>query len=454
MHAYEKHILNVEKHRQMILDAERYLWKNPEPGYKEWKTQKYLAEQFEALGYELTYAGNIPGFYTDLDTGRPGPTVLLMAEMDSLVVASHPECDPETGAVHACGHHTQCAGLLGAAAALKEPGALDGLCGKIRLMAVPAEELIEVEWREQLRKEGTIRYFGGKQEFIARGYMDGIDFNMLIHSSTQREHRYMNTHRGQNGCVIKSVTFTGRSSHAGSAPHNGINALYAANTAMSAINALRETFKDGDMTRVHPIITQGGTVVNAVPETVKMEAYVRGASTKAILRENTKVNRAIAASALALGANAIFGDRPGYMPCKNTPEAIPLSVEAMAAVVGEENVEYRDVWGAGSTDMGDMTTLFPTAYMHAGGVAGKPHGNTYHVTDADAACVDPAKVLCVLTHMLLENDAAKLWEIKQNFTPVFENTEAYCAAMDSLIMDGPAVTYHDDGTATVWYEKK
>ena len=134
----------VEAYRENILAAERHIWKNPETGYREWKGNEYLLKQFRELGYEPTLAGNIPGFYVDVDTGRPGPTVAVMGEMDSLICATHPDADPETGYVHACGHCCQAAGLLGLAAALTEPGILDGWNGKIRLMAVPAEELIRL----------------------------------------------------------------------------------------------------------------------------------------------------------------------------------------------------------------------------------------------------------------------------------------------------------------------
>ena len=72
----------VEKHRERIENAYEFFWKNPETGYKEWKGHKYLADEFRALGYELAEAGNIPGFYTDVVTGRPGPTVLVIGEMD------------------------------------------------------------------------------------------------------------------------------------------------------------------------------------------------------------------------------------------------------------------------------------------------------------------------------------------------------------------------------------
>ena len=154
----------VDKHRQKILDALDYIWKNPETGFREVKTSAYLEKEFEGLGYTLTRAGNIPGFYTDIDTGRPGPTVLIFGEMDSLICPEHPDADPDTGAVHCCGHSAQCAALLGLAAAAKEPGILDELCGRIRFCAVPAEELIEIEYRSGLRKKGKIHYMGGKSE--------------------------------------------------------------------------------------------------------------------------------------------------------------------------------------------------------------------------------------------------------------------------------------------------
>ena len=150
-----QHLAAVEKHRQRVLDALDYIWRNPETGYKEWKTHDYMVRQFEALGYELTCAGDIPGFYTVLDTGRPGPELLILGEMDSLIVPGHPDADPETGAVHACGHAAQCAALVGIAAALKEPGALDDLSGRIRLCAVPAEEMIEIGYRMGLQEQGV-----------------------------------------------------------------------------------------------------------------------------------------------------------------------------------------------------------------------------------------------------------------------------------------------------------
>jgi len=229
----------VERYRDLILAAERYIWRNPETGYKEIKTSTYLAKEFEALGYELTYAEGITGFYTVVDTKREGPEVLVLGELDSIICPDHKDADPETGAVHSCGHNAQCAALLGVAAALKEEAVLARLSGRIRLCAVPAEELLEIEYRQKLKNEGKIKYFGGKSEYLSRGYFDGVDMALMVHTSNT-----FFSQSGSVGCIAKSITYKGKAAHAGGAPWAGVNALYAANCGLNAINAIRETFRE------------------------------------------------------------------------------------------------------------------------------------------------------------------------------------------------------------------
>lgn len=95
----------VEKYRSLILDAEKFIWKHPETGYRERVTSQYMENAFLQLGYTIVRAENITGFYTQIDTGREGPTVLILGELDSIICPSHPDADPVTGAVHSCGHH-------------------------------------------------------------------------------------------------------------------------------------------------------------------------------------------------------------------------------------------------------------------------------------------------------------------------------------------------------------
>ncbi|MBE6911076.1 MAG: amidohydrolase [Ruminococcaceae bacterium] len=434
----------VDKYRDLILEAERYIWKNPETGYKEVKTSKYLAKQFEKLGYKLTYADGITGFYTVIDTGREGPEVLILGELDSIICPAHPEADPVTGAVHSCGHNAQCAALLGVAAALTDEKVLSNLSGRIRLCAVPAEELLEIEYRSRLMKEGKIKYFGGKPEFLHRGYFDGVDIAFMVHTSDN----YASA-KGAVGCMAKKIIYKGTAAHAGGSPWAGKNALYAANCGLNAVNAIRETFKESDIIRVHPIITRGGDMVNAIPETVTLESYVRGASFDAIVTENKKVNRAFVGGALSVGTNVEIVDFPGYAPLSNNDNMIALASDAAALVIPEENFTANNSIGSGSTDMGDLSSIMPVIHPYAGGAVGKSHGNDYQIADPERACVKNAKWQVAMLKLLLENGGERAKKIIAEYEPPFASKEEYLAFLDSLNNSGDRITYNEDGTANI-----
>ena len=441
-----KHVKTaVEKYRDLILSAERYIWKNPETGYKEYKTSAYMAEQFRALGYDLTMADGITGFYTVVDTGREGPEVLVLGELDSIICPAHPESDPETGAVHSCGHNAQCAALLGVAAALKEKEVLEGLCGRIRLCAVPAEELLEIEYRSTLKKQGKIKYYGGKSEFLSRGYFDGVDLAFMIHTSTS-----FAVTGGSNGCIAKQIIYKGVAAHAGGSPERGVNALYAANCGMNAVNALRETFRDSEQIRFHPIVTSGGAMVNAIPEKAVMESYVRGKTMEAMVRENKKVNRALCGAALSMGANVEIIDLPGYSPLVNAPDMIDVVADAMKQALPEEEFTLSpEKFSAGSTDMGDLSCIMPVVHPYAGGTTGHSHGSDYQVVDPEKACVKSAILQVAMLTLLLGNGGKRAKEIVAAYKPLFASKAEYLAFQDSLNTEGDRIVYSEDGSARV-----
>ena len=438
-----KQVAAVEKNRELILSALDYIWTNPETGYREVKTSKYLAEAFEKLGYELTMAGDIPGFYTVLDTGRPGPEVLVLGEMDSLICPDHPESDPETGAVHCCGHAAQSAALLGIAAALKEPGVLDELSGRIRLCAVPAEELIEIEYRSDLKDKGVIKYMGGKGEFLRRGYFEGVDVALMVHTTVGTE---LGGRIGSVGCLAKRVIYKGRSSHAGGSPWNGCNALYAAQLGLAAINSIRETFMEKDIIRVHPIITKGGNAVNAIPDEVIIESYVRGRTYEAIEAANAKVNRALVGAALSLGANIDIQDTPGYGPLVNAPGMLEVARDAAAETLPDLTYEYNHVVGSGSTDMGDLSCVMPVVHPYMPGSEGISHGANYRIVNPELACVGSAKWQVGMITLLLKNGGERARKIADEFEPPFASVEEYFKYVDSLECRGDRITYNDDKT--------
>ena len=434
----------VDKHRQLILDAERYIWNNPETGYREYKTTAYLEEKFTELGYDLVKAEGITGFYTRIDTGRPGPELLILGEMDSVICSTHPECDKETGAVHSCGHHAQCAALLGIAAALKEPGALDGLSGAIRLCAVPAEELLELEFRSKLKAEGKIKYFGGKPEFLRRGMFDGVDLALMVHTAETYSVRY-----GSVGCIAKKIIYKGKAAHAGGAPWEGVNALYAAMNGMNAVNAIRETFKEPDQLRFHPIITKGGDIVNAIPATAEIETYIRGKTFKAITDVNKRINRALAGAAVSIGARLEIIDIPGYAPLNNSMDMIEVAKEAMAIALPDETFTVRPVYGTGCTDMGDLSAIMSAIHPYCPGGVGTGHGSDYYITDPEAACLGSAKLQLGMIKVLLSDGAERAKKIVADFVPEFASKDEYLAFLDTLDAAGEHVVYNDDGSVTV-----
>ena len=432
-------IAAVEKHQTLILEAERYIWKHPETGYKEFKTSAYMAAAFNNLGYDLVMADGITGFYTVVDTGKPGPEILILAELDSVICPEHKDADPVTGAVHSCGHNTQCAALIGIAAALKEPGILDKFCGKIRLCAVPAEELLEIEYRTNLKKEGKIKYLGGKSEFLSRGYFDGVDIAFMVHAATS-----FSVIGGHVGCIAKWITYKGVAAHAGGSPWDGRNALYAASCGLNAINAIRETFQEKDIIRVHPIITAGGKMVNAIPEAAVLESFVRGATFDAICDANKKVNRALCGAALSLGTNIEIVDIPGYAPLHDDPNLVKLSAEAAKLAIPEYEYIVSDKVSSGSTDMGDLCCIMPVVQPYAAGTQGRSHGNNYEVVDPIAACVGSAKLQLGMLLILLSNGAERAKKVIAEYKPLFASKDAYLQFMDSLYKEGDRIIYNDD----------
>ena len=440
----------VEKYRGLILSAERYIWENPETGYKEWKTNSYLKDKYTQLGYSLKEAGDIPGFTLEIDTGREGPCVLILGELDSVICPQHPESDPVTGAVHACGHNAQSAALLGVAAALTEDGMLDSLCGRIRLCAVPAEELLEIEYRSALKKKGTIKYFGGKTEFLWRGYFDGVDIAFMVHTGAN----VFSVRRGGHiGCITKKIIYKGKAAHAGGAPHLGKNALYAANCGINAVNAIRETFINSDLIRVHPIMTSGGAMVNAIPAEAVLESYVRGKTFEAIRKENRKVNRALVGAALSLGTNIEIIDNPGYAPETNDLNMCALAEEAASLAVGGYTFKTDIGMSTGSTDMGDLSCIMPTLQPFCPGSKGVGHGMDYYITDPVGECVDNAKFQLMMLFLLLVNGGERAYDILSKFTPRFASKDEYLAYIDGMSDSGDRIEYREDGSAVVRIDK-
>ena len=429
----------IDSRADEIIAMAKTILQNPEPGFRETKTSQLVGSKLAEMSIPFRAGLALTGIRAELIAGTAGPALAILGELDSLIVNQHPFADAATGAAHACGHHCQIAMMFGALYALRQPEVLSSLSGRLVFMAVPAEEYIEIEYRDGLRRAGKIEFLGGKPEMIKLGEFDDIDLAMMLHTTSNPAEKQLCISGTNNGTIAKKIQFIGKGAHAGGAPHLGINALNAATLALSAIHFNRETFRDEDTIRVHPIITKGGEAVSAVPADVRMETFVRGRTMDAIMDANKKVDRALRAGAMAVGASVNIQTIPGYMPLDqdhNLSEVFRFNAENL---VGKDNVGHVP-HRTGSTDMGDVSQLMPAIHPYVGGATGLGHGADYVIEDYGLAVITAAKALAGTAIDLMADGANSAGDIISSHRPNMTSGE-YLKFMRGIASEE---TYRDE----------
>ncbi len=205
----------------------------PETAFSEYRTAEKVRAAFAPLGLSCRTGQAITGLTADVRGRSDEATIALMGKLDAILLPDYPYADKTTGAAHACGHNVQLGALYGAAIGLVNSDVMRELDGTVRLMAVPAEKGVNISGREALIREGKIKAFNGKQEFIRLGLFDGVSAALMpaYHAGRQG-------FRGGAGglCVVpKLVRYRGKSAHPVNA-HIGVNALTAARIGLDAVD--------------------------------------------------------------------------------------------------------------------------------------------------------------------------------------------------------------------------
>ena len=413
----------IEKRLEDIRAIGMSIAEEPELGYKEVKTSAKVQEAFDRLGIAYETGFGVTGVKARLAGAGHRRTVALLGELDAIVCREHPMSDPVTGAAHCCGHNVQIANLLAVAMAVKDVDAMKYLGGDLVLFAVPAEEYVEIEYRNKLREEKKIEFLGGKAQIIAEGGFDDVDMALQMHvdPATHPEGNFTvgNT---SNGFIGKLITYRGKAAHAAGAPDKGINALNACMMGVMGVNAIRETFREEDCVRFHPIINSGGDLVNVIPDYVKMESYVRASNLPAMKDVNARINRALQAGAMALGAECDIHDLAGYLPMKPDENFRAVLRANAQEIFGAEFVTDGE-HAAGSTDMGDVSHIMPVVHPWVGCVSGVLHGANYRLTDEKTAFTKTPQVLAGTIVDLLWDDAAEAERICAAHKPELTKAE-------------------------------
>jgi len=410
----------IDENRDNIMELGDSVYAEPELGYKEFKTAEKVKKAFAVL--EIPYRDEvaITGVIGTVQGKSNKLKVAVMGELDAITAPSHPDADVRTGAAHACGHNCQLASMLGAAYGLTASGVMSELAGEVAFMAVPAEEFVELEYRDGLIEDGKISFIGGKQEFIKLGEFDDVDFMVMQHAGMGGADACAGL--TTNGFIGKMVRYIGKASHAGATPHLGINALNAANIGLTAVSYQRETFQDKDNIRVHPIITKGGDLVNVVPDDVRIETYIRGNNVDAILDADFKVTRAFRAGGDAVGAQTVIKDFPGYLPFNLCQPLMDVMYDNLLELVGDHAINLGAPL-SGSTDAGDVSGILPTLHAGFGGISGVLHGADMQIVDKELAYITAAKSLAMTVIDLLYGEGETGQTIKDTFVPLMSKEE-------------------------------
>lgn len=435
MDRLEQKILDIiDAHAEELNAVAMDIYHHAERGYIEIETAKIATDYLKKIGLTPREGLALTGFRADIGEGD-GPTVALIGELDGITCPAHPDASP-SGIAHACGHEAQMAAVLGAALALSDPEVKEALGGKAAVFAVPAEEFLSSSVRAELAKQQGIRYSGGKSELIRRGEFDDIDMALTshVHMLNNEDSDLLLGNCACTGFIGKTIIIHGRAAHAAQAPHDGINAVNAASLGFSALGMIRETFREKDCVRVHPIITEGGGAVNVVPDRVVIEMLLRALTLPAIEEVSKKVDRAYQGGAYSIGATAEIIDDQGFLPVIMRP-ADPVLLAAADVLKEREDLKVNtvtpDMINTASTDVGDLTHIMPVLNFTFGGTTGPLHSKDFRIVDSYKAHIMPAKMMAITAYRLLKDQAAEARATVAGFKPALSREE-YLAYAEKL----------------------
>ncbi len=320
---YEKMTQSIESHLDDYMAMVKSMYENPEIGFKEYKTQKLLADYLVKAGFEtkLSVACETD-FVAEYKTAKSGPVIAFMCEYDAL---------PEVG--HGCAHNLIAGIGIAAGEALKSIA--DEIGGTIRVVGTPAEE-----------------NFGGKVHMAKAGVFDDVDAALMVHPGTK------NGVGGKSNALNPvKFEFFGKNAH-GCQPQDGASALDAAVMTFMQINLMRQFVEPN--TFIHGIIRDGGQAANVIPAYASMEYYFRAPTMKYALEVTNK------AIACAEGACKATGTtfKTSIYECPYEDTLINYTLADMLTekyqLLGVEDIEPVNEVGAGSTDVGSVSYVCPT----------------------------------------------------------------------------------------------
>ena len=351
-----------------VIEWRRYFHEHPELSNREFNTSKKIAEHLKSLGLEVQTGMAHTGVVGILKGSKSGPVVALRADIDGLPVTERTPVPfaskvkgeyngIETGVMHACGHDTHIAILMGTAEVLSK--LKSEIKGTVKFIFQPAEEG---------PPEGEN---GGAKMMVEEGVLKNPDVDAIfgLHISAGTDVGKITYKPG--GTMAASQTFKikvkGKQTH-GSRPWGGIDPIVI---SAQIINGLQTIIsRDTELTKEAAVITvgliRGGIRSNIIPEEVEMIGTIRTLDYDMQKKLNAEMKKRVPAIAKAFGGDAIIEINEGLPITYNDVKLTAKMLPSLQKSAGKENVHLVDAV-TGAEDFSYFQKKVPGLYFFLGG---------------------------------------------------------------------------------------
>jgi amidohydrolase len=388
-----------------VIAIRRRIHRQPEIGLDLPKTQAVVLEELSKLGLEGRPGKALSSVVAVIEGGRPGPTVLLRADMDALPLHEDTGLDFSSeieGAMHACGHDTHVAMLLGAARLLQKRRA--ELPGKVILMFQPGEEGL-----------------GGAKSMIEEGLLEAAGPTaptgaLAVHIGTRYPTGEVHLRPGPQMAAtdVIRIWVRGRGGHA-SAPHLALDPIAVAAEIVLALQAMvtrRIDVFDPAVVTIAQITA--GTTNNIIPESVFLFGTIRTVSEESRAEVRAGVRRVAEGIAAAHGATAEVELEAGYPVTINDPAFTAFVMDTASSLIGADKVAELPAPIMGAEDFSYVLQRVPGAMAFVGArpdgqdpaTAPQNHSNVV-VFDEPAMAVGVTLYTAVAIRHLTETGASR-----------------------------------------------
>lgn len=342
----------ILKDHNRVVEIRRYLHKNPEIAKEEFNTAKLIETELDKLGLSHKRIGET-GVYSEIKGEKPGnKTILLRCDIDALPIQETHESEYKSqipGRMHACGHDSHTASLLGAAKILVQNK--DKFGGTIRLCFQQGEEI----------------GYGG-HVFVKSGVIDGADRTFGIHAASNVTVGKIAIVPGPNNASVDwfKIKVKGHPSHV-STPQLGVDALYIASQIVVAIQGLitrRTSPMDNVLIGIGKFTS--GDAYNIVAQNAELEGTVRVFSPE--IRKSIREQMENLASAIAqsFGGSVEFEWKDFTSPLINDEKSAKEAQETAIKIFGKENVITNRQPSLGGDDFAEFNLRVPGVYCYVG----------------------------------------------------------------------------------------